>query len=142
MREALEEAERKAKSSASIVLELQERVRELREENVGEARVLSRMEAQLRRREHEFEAQREMMSSQLEAAILTNKRTLARTRKQQNLGWILHVTALGLVAWLVISVTSMRAEVAGLKDQVNFLENAASFLMGEKQGAKNAKTKR
>lgn len=79
---------------------------------------------------------------QLEAAILTNKRTLARTRKQQNLGWILHVTALGLVAWLVISVTSMRAEMAGLKDQVNFLENAASFLMGEKQGAKNAKTKR
>ena len=50
LREALEEAERKAKSSASIVLELQERVRELREENVGEARVLSRMEAQLRRR--------------------------------------------------------------------------------------------
>lgn len=71
LREALEEAERKAKSSASIVLELQERVRELREENVGEARVLSRMEAQLRRREHEFEAQREVMSSQLEAAIFS-----------------------------------------------------------------------
>ena len=69
LREALEEAERKAKASAEMVVELQERVRALREENVGEARVLTRLEAQLRRREHEFEAHREMLSSQLEAAI-------------------------------------------------------------------------
>ena len=69
LREALEEAERKAKASAKMVVELQERVRALREENIGEARVLTRLEAQLRRREHEFEAHREMLSSQLEAAI-------------------------------------------------------------------------
>jgi hypothetical protein len=76
---------------------------------------------------------------QLEAAIITNKRTLDRAKKRQNLGWALHLAALGLVAWLVISVTSMRAEITGLKDQVSFLENAASFLMGKTQGEKKGK---
>ena len=69
MREALDEAARKVKASAIDVLELQERVRALKEENVGEARVLTRMETQLRRREQEFEAQRQIMAAQLEAAI-------------------------------------------------------------------------
>ena len=69
LRESLKEAERRAKTSAESVIELQERVRALKEENVSEARVLSRMEAHLRRREHEFEAQRELLASQLEAAI-------------------------------------------------------------------------
>lgn len=69
MREALEEAERKVKASATDILELQERIRELKEENVGEARVLTRMETQLRRREQEFEAKRQVMEAQLEAAI-------------------------------------------------------------------------
>jgi len=77
----------------------------------------------------------------LEAGILTNKRNLVRAQKRQNLGWILHVTAIGLVAWLVISVTSMRAEIAGVKDQVSFLENAASFLMGKNQEAKKNKVR-
>jgi hypothetical protein len=65
----LEEAEQKAKISATNVLELQERLHELKEANVSEARVLARKEAQLRRREDEFNVEREMLSSQLEAAI-------------------------------------------------------------------------
>lgn len=69
LREALEEAEQKAKISAKNVLELQERLHELKEANVSEARVLARKEAQLRRREEEFKVEREMLSSQLEAAI-------------------------------------------------------------------------
>jgi len=69
LREALEEAEQKAKISATNVLELQERLHELKEANVSEARVLARKEAQLRRREDEFNVEREMLSSQLEAAI-------------------------------------------------------------------------
>ena len=69
LRESLREAERRAKTSAESVIELQERVRALKDENVSEARVLSRMEAHLRRREHEFEVQRELLASQLEAAI-------------------------------------------------------------------------
>ncbi len=93
----------------------------------------------------DIERQRNLIfknKKQLEAGIITNKRNLERAQKRQNLGWALHITALGLAAWLVISVTSMRAEMAGLKDQVSFLENAASFIMGKNQGEKKTKARR
>jgi hypothetical protein len=79
---------------------------------------------------------------QLEAAILTNKLALERTSRRQGLGWALHLTALAVIAWLAISLSTMRGEMIGLQKQVSFLENTASFLMGKNQRDAKAKPRR
>ena len=79
---------------------------------------------------------------QLEAAILTNTGALERASRRQGMGFVLHVVALAVIAWLVISLSTMRGEMIGLQKQVSFLENAASFMMGKNQRGAKAKPAR